>query len=503
MTQLAQRLCLDLPDTFSSDSKRLADLFARRERAQDLSRLVLEVDIDHRIRRGDNAAILDEVAQMRIFLFANRRFEGDRLLRDLQHFADFRHGNIHPLGDLFRRRFASQFLHQLPRRADQLVDRLDHVHRDTNRTRLIGNGTRNRLPDPPRGIGRELIPTAVFELVDGLHQADVAFLNQVEELQPAIGVFLCNRNDETQVGFNQLALRLLGVHVALDDLALCALELLEQQSRFDFKLFEFAVDGARLLLVFLALLFAARAFGPLLQVLDLPVERAHAVDRAVHTLNQAFAFVVGEAQFAHRLRRAHDGAGQVAPVTAIVAWTLLLVYRRQLFDERHDLLVKLVEHADLAQKFLQPLVDDLFGDFLFVEGDQFLDGADTFFEILAQSEKFANHNRRARERLQYAVLAALNALGDFDFALAREQRHGSHLAQIHADGIIGFFQSARSEVEFNVLGAFFHFLEFFFQIGRRPFRTFEYIDSLRSDRGQQIFQVFRRVHIVRDKVERA
>src|ERR1017187_2648440 len=403
MTQLSQRLCLDLPDTFSSDSKRLADLFervlgavfqpkthldhflfARRERAQDLSRLVLEGDIDHRIRRGDNAAILDEVAQMRIFLFANRRFEGDRLLRDLQHFADFRHGNIHPLGDLFRRRFASQFLHQLPRRADQLVDRLDHVHRDTNRTRLIGNGTRNRLPDPPRGIGRELIPTAVFELVDGLHQADVAFLNQVEELQPAIGVFLCNRNDETQVGFNQLALRLLGVHVALDDLALCALEFLEQQSGFDFELFEFAVDGARLLLVFLALLFAACAFGTLLQVLDLPVERPHAVDRAVHTLNQALAFIVGEAQFAHRLRRAHDGAGQVAPVTAIVAWTLLLVYRRQLFDERHDLLVKLVEHADLAQKFLQPLVHDLLGDFLFVEGDQFLDGADAFFEVLAQ-----------------------------------------------------------------------------------------------------------------------
>ena len=110
--------------------------------------------------------------------------------------------------------------------------------------------------------------------------------------------------------------------------------------------------------------------------------------------------------------------------------------------QRRDFLVRLVEQADLAEKFLQPFVDDLFGDFLFVEGDQLLDGADAFFEVLAEGEEFANHDGRARKRLQYAVLAALDALGDFDFAFARKQRHGSHLAQIHADGIIGFFQSA-------------------------------------------------------------
>jgi len=87
----------------------------------------------------------------------------------------------------------------------------------------------------------------------------------------------------------------LGVHVALDDLALRALELLEQQACFHFQLFELSADGARLLLVFLLLLFTARRFGPLLQVLDLPVERAHPVNRAVDAVDEAFAFVVGEA----------------------------------------------------------------------------------------------------------------------------------------------------------------------------------------------------------------
>ena len=127
----------------------------------------------------------------------------------------------------------------------------------------------------------------------------------------------------------------------------------------------------------------------------------------------------------------------------MVARTLLQVHRRQLFLERRDFLVKLVERVDLGEKFFQALVDDLFRDFLFVEGHQLFDGADALLEVLAQGEEFTNHNRRARKRLQNAVLPTLDPLGDFHFAFAREQGNGSHLAQIHADGVIGFFQSAR------------------------------------------------------------
>ena len=39
--------------------------------------------------------------------------------------------------------------------------------------------------------------------------------------------------------------------------------------------------------------------------------------------------------------------------------------------------------------------------------------------------------------LQHAPLAVLDALGDLDLALAGEQRHRPHLAQVHAHGIVG------------------------------------------------------------------
>src|SRR5580658_1394095 len=265
MPQFPQRLGFDLADAFAGYCERLADFFesvfaavfeseahldyfffARGQGAQDLSGLVLEVHVDHGFSRRNHGPVFDEVAEMRIFFFADRRFEGDRLLGDLEHFAHFRYGNIHALGDLFAGRFASQLLHQLPRRADQLVDGFDHVHRDADGARLIGDGASNRLPDPPRGIGGELIAAAIFKLVHGFHQADVAFLNQVEELQAAVGVLFRDRNHQTQVGLDQLALGLLRVHVSLDDFALGALDLLEQEAGLGLKLFDLASDGARL-----------------------------------------------------------------------------------------------------------------------------------------------------------------------------------------------------------------------------------------------------------------
>src|SRR5262249_60885962 len=99
-------------------------------------------------------------------------------------------------GQLLWRRVAADLVEHLPRRAHDLADGLDHVHGDTDGARLVGGASTDRLADPPGGVGRELVATAILELVDRLHQADVAFLNQVEELQAAVGVFLRNRDDE-------------------------------------------------------------------------------------------------------------------------------------------------------------------------------------------------------------------------------------------------------------------------------------------------------------------
>src|SRR6185369_8605972 len=318
---------------------------------------------------------------MRIFLFANRRFKGDRFLRDLQDLADFRHGDVHPLGDFFRRWFASQFLYELPRGANQLVDRFDHVDRDTNRTRLIGNRTSNCLPNPPRGISRKLIAAAIFELVHGFHQADISFLNQVEELQSAIGIFFRNRHDQSKVRFNQLPLRLLGVHVALDDLALCALEFQKQHARFLLEFLELRSDATCLSSILFFLVFAARGVSLALQVLSLSIKRPHAVHRAVQPLDEALAFVVGETQVTDRQRNLHDGASQREAVTPIILWPFFLRNRYELFGNLVGFLVRFLQFVDASRESLQALLNDLFGNLFLVKRDYFLDRANTLFEV--------------------------------------------------------------------------------------------------------------------------
>ena len=96
-------------------------------------------------------------------------------------------------------------------------------------------------------------------------------------------------------------------------------------------------------------------------------------------------------------------------------------------------------------------------------------------------------------------MTALNAFGDFHFAFPREQRHSSHLAQIHADRIVSFFQGSGGQVEFNVL-AFLGFIEFFIERRRRELGPFQHIDALRTNGGQQIVKVFGTMHVMRDQI---
>src|SRR5690242_12134827 len=225
MPQLPQGLRLDLPDALARDVERAADLLegvlgavadaeahledlllAGRQRLQHPARLILEVRHQDRLDRREDLPVLDEVAQMRILLLADRSLERDGLLRDLHDLADLRDGHVHPLRDLLGVRLAAELLHERPRRARQLVDRLDHVDRDADRARLVRDRARDRLPDPPRRVGRELVAALVLELVDRAHEADVPLLDQVEELEPAVHVALGDRHDEAEVRLDELLL---------------------------------------------------------------------------------------------------------------------------------------------------------------------------------------------------------------------------------------------------------------------------------------------------------
>src|SRR4051794_18564997 len=98
---------------------------------------------------------------MAVFLVADRGFEADRLLGDLEDLADLFERHREALGELLWRGFAAGLVEELAAGADQLVDRLDHVHRDADGARLVGDRAGYRLADPPGGVGAELVAAAV------------------------------------------------------------------------------------------------------------------------------------------------------------------------------------------------------------------------------------------------------------------------------------------------------------------------------------------------------
>src|SRR3954463_10438039 len=230
VAQLRHRLGLDLPDPFAGDPVDLADLvegprlavgeaepqpddtgLPLRQRLQDAGQLVLHQREAHRVDRDDRLGVLDEVTELAVALVADGLVEADRLpgvLLDLQHLV---RGDVHLLGQLLRGGLAAQVLEQLALDAAELVDDLDHVHRDADGAGLVGHGAGDRLPDPPRRVGGELVALGVVELLHRADQAEVALLDQVQERHPAAGVPLGEGDHQAEVGLQQVVLGPLAV----------------------------------------------------------------------------------------------------------------------------------------------------------------------------------------------------------------------------------------------------------------------------------------------------
>ncbi|MNE14712.1 hypothetical protein D3C80_1076000 [compost metagenome] len=134
---------------------------------------------------------------MRIFIVADWRFHGDWLFSDFQHLTNLIFWHQHAFSQLFWRRLATHLLQHLAGDTVEFVDGLNHMHRNTDSARLIRDRAGDRLTNPPGSIGGEFVTTAIFKLINRFHQTDVTFLNQIQELQTTVGVFLGDRNNQT------------------------------------------------------------------------------------------------------------------------------------------------------------------------------------------------------------------------------------------------------------------------------------------------------------------
>ena len=222
MTEFTQSLCLDLTDTFTGDIELFADLFkgtaltvfqteperkdfrfTRSQRLEDSAELFFKQGMACSVDRRRSVIIGDKVTEVAVFFLTDRRFQRNRLLRYPQDFSYLIDRHIQFISDFLSTRFMAVSMEQLAGNLLDAVNGFNHMNRDTDSTRLVGNRTGNCLTNPPGCVGRELKALGMVELFDCLNQAEVTFLNQIEELHTTSDITFCNRNDQTQVCFTQ------------------------------------------------------------------------------------------------------------------------------------------------------------------------------------------------------------------------------------------------------------------------------------------------------------
>src|SRR5215211_7937309 len=185
---------LAVVETVAPDEHVAGPLWETFDRLLQMRRLHLT---HHGIRRIRDLIVLDEVTQLRSGLLAGHRLIEARRVRHGAHREAHLVGvPVQAPGNLFLGGLAFDLQGQLAHGTADLPDLLRHVHGDADGAALVCHRALYCLPYPPRGISGEPEASIRVELLYGLHQADVALLDQVLEGQPVAPVLFGNADHQ-------------------------------------------------------------------------------------------------------------------------------------------------------------------------------------------------------------------------------------------------------------------------------------------------------------------
>src|SRR5215204_128617 len=116
----------------------------------------------------------DEIAEDGVLLLADRLVEARGRSRSSLDLERLLEGEPRLLGDLRQVRLARELCPEVALGPLHLLHSLDDVHRNTNRSRLVGNRPCDRLANPPGRVRGELEAPLPLELLDGANEAEHA-----------------------------------------------------------------------------------------------------------------------------------------------------------------------------------------------------------------------------------------------------------------------------------------------------------------------------------------
>ena len=314
--------------------------------------------------------------------------------------------------------------------------------------------------------------------------------------RPRFGVLLRDRHDETEVGFDQLLLGLFRLDLAARDglerphqLLGRLLELLRH--RLHLRPDVFLTPDQQLLFFFLQpALSSGLGIDLALDLIDLALQPHHPLDPLLDLVDQPALHQLGELDLADHLGDVDAGAQRLPAGPAVLPLLPGRLSPRDLFELLFRFLERqpgLADVVDLPQDLPLAVVDLLVGDLLVIEDDELAHAALIGAELIAHRHDRAGGCRSPGDRLDDRQLSTLDAFGDLDFTFARQEGNRAHLAQIHADGIVGLVERARREIELDFLGPFSGAIEkFLFPVGL--LRVYD-LDTGAAESAEQVVEL--------------
>ena len=101
---------------------------------------------------------------------------------------DLLHRHLHRLRELLVRGIASQLEHHLAFNLGHPGDDLEEVHGEADGSRLVRDGPRHRLPDPPVRVGAELVAALKVKLLRAANQTHASLLDEILEAHALVRV---------------------------------------------------------------------------------------------------------------------------------------------------------------------------------------------------------------------------------------------------------------------------------------------------------------------------
>src|SRR5439155_26878695 len=136
---------------------------------------------------------------------AQRGFNGQRRLRRPTRLDDALDIQAQKLSNHFDAGQLARFRLNLTLGAHDPRQQLDRVHRQSDRSALVSQRARHRLANPPVDICAEAEAAPPVVLVSADLQADVAFLDEIEEAETAVQIASGDRYDQAQVALDEVA----------------------------------------------------------------------------------------------------------------------------------------------------------------------------------------------------------------------------------------------------------------------------------------------------------